>query len=111
MSDPDTASTSREDEITLREKDVSFQHIAGISLSIHTQQCRFFVMEITGVGVGGGIFQQTYVGSIPNSTPYNSCLINLSMCMKGPLSAYAQSMSLSGETLVLGPLYVLFQIA
>lgn len=35
MSDPDTASTSREDETTLREKDVSFPHIAGISLSIH----------------------------------------------------------------------------
>lgn len=64
-----------------------------------------------GRGWGDGIFQQTYVGSIPYSTPYNSCLINLSMCMKGPLSAYAQSKSLSGETIGLGPLYVLFQIA
>lgn len=53
MSDPDTASTSREDETTLREKDVSFQYTAGISLSIHMKQCRFFVMGITGVGVGG----------------------------------------------------------
>lgn len=74
-------------------------------------------MGITGAGGGGwewggdGIFQQTYVGSIPYSTPNNFCLINLSMCTKGPLSAYAQSKSLSGETLGLGPLYVLFQIA
>lgn len=60
---------------------------------------------------GDGIFQQTYVGSIPYSTPNNFYLINLSMCMKGPLSAYAQSKSLSGETLGLGPLHVLFQIA
>lgn len=53
MSDPETASTSREDETTLREKDVSFQYTAGISLSIHLKQCRFFVMGITRVGVGG----------------------------------------------------------
>lgn len=109
MSDPDTASTSREDETTPREKDVSFKTLYEFQCSSTCNNVGFFVMGITRVG--DGIFQQTYVRSIPNSTPYNSCLINLSMCMKGPLSAYAQSMSLSGETLVLGPLYVLFQIA
>lgn len=44
MSDPDTASTSREDETTLREKDVSFQSIAGLSI----KQCWFFVVGFMG---------------------------------------------------------------
>lgn len=63
MSDPDTASTSREDETTLREKDVSFQHIAGISLSIH--------MGITGVG-GWGVG----VGVGGRNLPANICWID-----------------------------------
>lgn len=44
MSDPDTASTSREDETTLREKDVSFQSIAGLSI----KRCWFFVVGLWG---------------------------------------------------------------
>lgn len=78
MSDPDTASTSREDETTLREKDVSFQSIAGLSI----KQCWFFVVGFMGKNY---FFKQTYVCSIPNSKRNSSGLINLSMCFKGHL--------------------------